>query len=72
MGKNEDVISKAIKAQAEIAIDLADVIVFVVDGKSGIMLGDEDVAHMLKKSGKPVVVCVNKLDKVETQNYNKQ
>ena len=66
----EDIISKAIKSQAEIAMDVADVIVFVVDGKVGMALGDEEIANVLKRSGKPVIVCVNKLDKVGNENYN--
>lgn len=70
IGVKDDIISKEIKAQAQIAIDVADVIVFVVDGKSGIMPGDDEIASVLKKSGKPVVLCVNKLDKVETENYS--
>lgn len=51
-------------------MDVADVIVFVVDGKVGMALGDEEIANVLKRSGKPVIVCVNKLDKVGNENYN--
>ena len=50
------------RAQAEIAIDTADVIVFVCDGRTGVTAADEDVANMLLRSRKPVVLAVNKLD----------
>ena len=51
-----------IKAQAEIAMDEADVIVFVVDCRSGVTSEDEHVAKMLYKTKKPVLLCVNKVD----------
>ncbi|MCX5775544.1 MAG: ribosome biogenesis GTPase Der [Firmicutes bacterium] len=54
-----------IRAQAEIAIEEADVIVFVVDGKVGISADDRLVAKMLYKAGKPVVLAVNKIDDIE-------
>lgn len=62
---SEDTFQKAIKTQAEIAIDLADVIVFVVDGMSGIVPADYEVAELLRKTNKNVVLVVNKLDKFE-------
>jgi len=51
-----------IRAQAELAIDEADVIVFVVDGRTGITQQDEDIVSMLYRSNKPVVVAANKVD----------
>ncbi len=52
----------SIKAQAEIAIEESDVIVFTVDGKSGLLPTDKDVMELLHKSQKPIIVAVNKLD----------
>lgn len=55
-----------IKAQAEIAIAEADVIIFAVDGKSGLLPSDKDVMEILYQSTKPIIVAVNKVD---TQKY---
>ena len=52
------------REQAQIAIDTADCIVFVVDVRSGMTASDEEVAHMLRRSRKPVVLAVNKCDSV--------
>ncbi len=60
--KSQDEMWIHIKKQAEIAIDMADVIVFICDVKSGITASDIDVASMLRRSNKPVVLAVNKLD----------
>lgn len=54
-----------IRAQAEIAIEEADVIVFVADGKLGVTGDDRVVARMLYKSGKPVILAVNKIDNAD-------
>ncbi len=51
-----------IKAQAELAIDESDIIIFVVDGKEGLTANDYTVKDILKKSGKPVIVAINKTD----------
>ena len=51
-----------LKGQAELAIDEADIVVFVVDGKEGLTTGDYTVRDILKKSGKPVIVAINKTD----------
>lgn len=59
-----DVLLSQMRNQAQIAIDTADVIIMVVDLKSGITANDSDVATMLLKSGKPVVLCVNKCDSI--------
>jgi len=50
--------------QAQLAIDTADVIIFVTDIRSGVTAGDSEVAELLQKSGKPIVLCVNKCDTV--------
>lgn len=65
--KSDDTFQKSIKTQAQIAIDLADVIVFVVDGMSGIVPADYEVAELLRKTNKNVVLVVNKLDKFEVE-----
>ncbi len=57
-----------IKRQAEIAVDLADVIVFMTDGKDGLLSSDREVAAALRSAKKPVVLAVNKLDNNETDN----
>jgi len=59
---SEDIILSQMKRQAEVAIDTASVIVFIVDGKEGITHADEEVAEMLRKTKKPVVLVVNKID----------
>ncbi len=65
--KSEDKMWKHIRMQADIAVDLADVIVLLVDGKAGLTAGDRDVAQYLRKSKKPVIVAVNKLDNNEQE-----
>lgn len=60
----EDIILKAMREQAQIAIETADVIIFLVDLKTGLTADDQEIANLLRKSGKPVVVAVNKADHV--------
>ena len=62
--KTDDIILKQMRFQAELAIETADVIVFVTDVHSGLVADDREIAVMLKKSGKPLVVAVNKCDRV--------
>ncbi len=62
--KTDDTILKQMRFQAEIAIDSADVIVFMCDIRAGLLADDRDIAIMLKKSGKPIIVVVNKVDSV--------
>ena len=62
--KTDDLILEKMKTQAEIAIETADVIVFMCDIHAGLTADDRDIGVMLLKSGKPVIVCVNKLDSV--------
>ena len=57
-----DQISSGIRQQAELAIDEADVILFVVDARTGMTADDETIAGLLRRTGKPVVLCVNKVD----------
>jgi len=61
---SEDIIMQQMKRQAEIAIETADVIVFMVDAKEGMTATDKEVATMLRKSQKPVILTVNKVDRV--------
>lgn len=60
--KTDDIILSSMREQANLAIDTANVIIFVTDVKSGVTASDSDVAVMLQKSGKPVILCVNKCD----------
>ncbi|MBR0574983.1 ribosome biogenesis GTPase Der [Proteiniclasticum sp. BAD-10] len=60
--KSDDIILAQMKRQAQIAIDTADVIIFLVDGKQGLTDSDHEVANMLRVSKKPVVLAVNKVD----------
>ena len=67
--KSEDTILKQMRMQAEIAVATADVIIFLCDVRAGLLADDKDIAVMLKKSGKPIIVCVNKVDKVGEVPY---
>lgn len=60
---SDDIILSQMRRQAQLAIDQADVIVLVTDLQAGVTANDADVAAMLHKSGKPVVLCVNKCDR---------
>ena len=62
--KTDDIILKQMRFQAQLAIDTADVIVFMCDVRTGLTADDRDIATMLKKSGKPIVPCINKCDQV--------
>ena len=61
---SNDVILSQMRSQAQIAIDTADVIILVTDIRCGVVASDMEVASMLQKSGKPIVLCVNKCDKI--------
>ncbi|WP_340024457.1 ribosome biogenesis GTPase Der [Paenibacillus sp. FSL K6-1096] len=61
----EDAILKSIRVQAELAIEEADVIVFMCEAKSGLTSSDEEVAQILFRSGKPVVLAINKVDNMK-------
>lgn len=60
--EKEDVITKNIVRQAKLAIEMADVILFVVDGKTGLTVQDEDALEVLRKSNKKIILVVNKID----------
>ena len=60
--KSDDLMWKHIKKQAEVAIDTANVILFFVDGREGLTTSDYDVADMLRRCKKPVILVVNKID----------
>lgn len=64
---SEDIFQKNIFMQAEIAVELADVVIFIVDGNVGVTRNDEEVASFLRKSRKPIVLAVNKLDTFDVQ-----
>ncbi len=67
--KTGDVILSQMKNQAQIAIDDADVIVFMCDVRTGLTANDRDIAVMLKRSGKPIVPCINKCDRIGDLPY---
>ena len=60
--RTDDVIVSQMRVQAELAVETAQVIIFVTDLRSGVLAADAEVSVMLQKSNKPVVLCVNKCD----------
>ncbi len=62
--KTDDMILAKMRTQAQIAIESADVIVFLCDVRTGLTADDRDIAVMLQKSGKPIIPCINKCDRV--------
>jgi len=65
--ESQDIILAQMRRQAQIAIETADVIVFIVDGKQGLTGSDYEVAQMLRKSKKPIVLVVNKIDHLQLE-----
>jgi len=61
---SEDRIMQQMRRQAEVAIELADVIVFMVDAKEGMTASDKEIASMLRKTSKPVILVANKVDNI--------
>lgn len=61
---SDDIILSQMRRQAELAIASADVIIFVTDVRSGLVATDVEIASMLQKSGRPIVLCVNKCDSI--------
>lgn len=61
---SEEVIPAQMRRQAEMAVELASVIVLMVDAKEGMTAADSEIASMLMRSGKPLVLCVNKVDNI--------
>ena len=68
--KTDDFMMRKIKEQAQVAIDEADVVIFLVDGRAGITGLDEDIANILRKKDKKVVVAVNKIDNYIREQEN--
>lgn len=66
--ESSDIIVAQMRRQAQIAIETSDVIVFIVDGKEGLTGADQEVAQMLRKSKKPVVLVVNKVDSLKEED----
>jgi GTP-binding protein len=66
-GKDDNIFTREVKMQAELAIDEADVIILVVDSKDGITHEDQQVAELLRRADKPVIVAANKVE-----NFAKQ
>ncbi|HHY77255.1 MAG TPA: ribosome biogenesis GTPase Der [Clostridiales bacterium] len=64
----EDIIMQQMRRQAEIAIDTANVIIFLVDGQEGITATDEEVANILRKTNKKVILACNKIDSPKYRN----
>ncbi len=62
--KTDDIILKKMYEQAQIAIDTADVIIFMCDIHAGLLADDRDIAVTLKKSGKPIILAINKIDSI--------
>ena len=62
--KTNDIILAGMRSQAQLAIDTANVIVFVTDIKTGVTATDAEIGSMLQRSGKPIVLCVNKCDNI--------
>lgn len=65
--ESKDIILSQMRAQAQTAIDTADVILFMVDARQGLVDADDKVADMLRRSGKPIVLAVNKVDSFKKQ-----
>lgn len=65
--ESKDIILSQMRAQAQTAIDTADVIIFMVDARQGLVDADDKVADMLRRSGKPIVLAVNKVDSFKKQ-----
>lgn len=64
---SDDVFQENIFLQAQTAIELADVIIFLVDGRDGVTRNDQEIAEFLRRSKRPVVLAVNKLDRFEVE-----
>lgn len=65
---SEDIILSQMRRQAKVAIETADVIIFIVDGKEGITPADYEVSQMLRKSNKKIILVVNKIDNLKDEN----
>lgn len=65
--EDNDIISLQMRRQAQMAVEIADVIIFIADGKEGLTASDKEVAQMIRKSKKSVVLVVNKIDSVKQE-----
>ena len=70
--KSNDIIENQVKMQAEIASREADIIIFVIDGRTELTSNDLTLSRLIKKTNKPVVLVVNKIDNLEDENNNFQ
>lgn len=61
----DDIITRQVRLQALVALEQADIIVFVVDGRAGLTGIDEEIAEILRRQQKPVILCVNKVEAVQ-------
>jgi len=70
--EKSNIYSAHIKEQVDIAIDIADAIIFVTDGMTGMTAGDQDIANLLRRAKKPIIVAVNKVDnkKIHDNNFH--
>jgi GTP-binding protein len=66
--EGDDELLRSVRAQAELAIEEADVIIFMVDGKAGVTAADSEVAELLFRAKKPIVLAVNKIDNFKRQD----
>ena len=64
--REEDIIARQVRHQAMLAVEQADVIIFLVDGRAGLTGVDEEISHILRRSSKPVILCVNKVESTES------
>lgn len=67
--ESSDIIVAQMRRQAQLAMEMADVIVFIVDGKEGLTGADYEVAQMLRKCKKPIVLVVNKIDSLKDEDH---
>ena len=67
-GSNDERFEERVRAEADLAMDMADVIVFVTDGKAGVTPVDQMLARELRKTRKPIIVAVNKIDHEQHAN----
>ena len=65
--ETEDKLLQQVRDQARLAIDEAQAVILVIDGMAGLTSADEEVARMLRKSGKPTFVAVNKIDSTKRE-----
>ena len=64
-----EIIPAQMRRQAELAVDTADVIIFMVDGRQGLVASDFEIADMLRRAGKPILLVINKVDTKKSSDY---